>query len=168
MSNIWLCKMTKDLCRAFRMELALDPDLYADLSTYKPYVYSEAESDAYFERYRQMGRIHMAIMLDKEIIGELVLKEIDYEQKHCAFGICMKNDSFKNKGYGTRAEILMLRYAFSELEMETVFADALLKNRRSQHVLQKIGFRETHQDDSFRYYRCDRHSWYHAEAENKR
>lgn len=68
----------------------------------------------------------------------------------------MINDSYKNKGYGTAAERLILEYAFRELEMQTVFADALIGNQRSQRVLEKVGFIKTHQDDQFVYYRCDR------------
>lgn len=98
-------------------------------------------------------------MLDQEPIGEIVLKNIDMEAKHCTLGIHMKNDSFKNQGYGTCAEILALQYAFQELGMVTVFADAVLKNARSQHVLKKVGFMETHRDDTFHYYRCDSANW---------
>lgn len=50
-------------------------------------------------------------------------------------------------------------YAFDILEMDTVYADAILKNTRSQHVLQKVGFIETHCDETFRYYRCDKAFW---------
>ena len=50
-------------------------------------------------------------------------------------------------------------YAFDEMKMDTVFADSVLKNTRSQHVLQKVGFSETHRDEHFVYYRCDRESW---------
>ena len=71
-------------------------------------------------------------------------------------GISLQHDGYKNKGYGTKAESLALNYAFAELGMETVFADALINNRRSQHVLEKVGFMKTHQDDSFQYYRCDK------------
>ena len=61
-----------------------------------------------------------------------------------------------DQGFGTQAEILALEYAFQNLKMEIVYADALLNNHRSQHVLMKAGFRETHRDDAFVYYRCDR------------
>ena len=40
--------------------------------------------------------------------------------------------------------------------MVAVNADAALKNTRSQHVLEKVGFQYTHEDDTFKYYRCER------------
>ena len=70
-------------------------------------------------------------------------------------GIHLQNDSVKEKGYGTQAERLVLQYAFEELGMVAVNADAALKNTRSQHVLEKVGFRYTHEDDTFKYYRCE-------------
>ena len=70
-------------------------------------------------------------------------------------GIHLQNDAVKEKGYGTQAERLILQYAFNELGMVAVNADAVLKNTRSQHVLEKVGFCYTHEDDTFKYYRCE-------------
>lgn len=157
--NIRLCEMTKELSRQYHRCFVLDPDLFMDMSKYQPYVYSEENSDATVERYQKLGRIYLAVMLENEPIGEIIIKYIDWEKKHCTLGISMRSDEYKNKGYGTQAEILMLKYAFNELGMETVFADAIIKNVRSQHVLKKVGFIETHKDDTFIYYRCDRENW---------
>lgn len=157
--NICLIPMTKALCRAYFQKFVHDPILFLDTSKFQPYVYSEEKCDALVERYAQLGRVYMAAMLDSEPIGEVILKNIDHEKRCCTLGIHMKNDAFKNKGYGTQAEILILKYAFYEMNMESVYADAILKNTRSQHVLEKVGFRETHQDDTFRFYRCDKDSW---------
>ena len=44
------------------------------------------------------------------------------------------------------------------MQMDTVYADAIKKDQRSQHVLEKVGYRMTHLDDEFIYYRCDRDS----------
>lgn len=151
--------MTKELARQYFRYFELDPALFIDMNKFQPYVYSEEKSDATVERYQQLGRVYLALMLDDEPIGEVILKHIDQEKKHCTLGISMRSDEYKNKGYGTKAEILTLDYAFNKLGMETVFADALTKNYRSRHVLKKVGFIETHQDDIFHYYRCDKVSW---------
>ena len=70
-------------------------------------------------------------------------------------GIHLQNDAVKEKGYGTQAERLILQYAFEELGMVTINADAAVKNTRSQHVLEKVGFCYTHEDETFKYYRCE-------------
>ena len=157
--NVCLTPMTKELAREYFSKFVMDPALFMDGQEFRPYVYSEAHADATVKRYRDMGRIYLAVLLDGEPIGEIILKNLDHRAKCCTLGICLRSDEFKNRGYGTEAEILMLKYAFGELDMETIFADSLLKNTRSQHVLEKVGFHETHRDESFVYYRCDRTNW---------
>lgn len=130
-----------------------------DMSRFSEYQYSAEKADAHWQRQYDLNRVHLAVLLDDTIIGEIVLKNIDLEMKCCTLGIHLMNDSVKNKGYGTTAEILALQYAFQELEMKTVYADAIKRNTRSQHVLRKVGFKEIHQDDAFHYYRCDKHTW---------
>ena len=102
----------------------------------------------------------MAVMMDQMPIGEVILKDINAEAKQCTLSIHMQNDPFKNRGYGTQAEMLTLEYAFTALNMKTVFADAIHKNKRSQHVLEKVGFRKIGSDDRFVYFRCDKEAWY--------
>lgn len=157
--NIRLCKMTKDLCRRYHEEFAFDPDMFIDKSRFTTYIYDPEKADMHWQRQQDLGRVHLAVMLAQDPIGEIVLKNIDHKKKVCTMGIHLINDSVKNKGYGTLAEILTLQYVFNDLGMETVFADAILKNTRSQHVLEKVGFQETHADDTFHYYRCDKGSW---------
>ena len=65
----------------------------------------------------------------------------------------------KNRGYGSRAELLALAYAFDEMQMEVVRANAVLKNTRSQHVLAKLGFEEVGQDAVFIDYRLTREAF---------
>ena len=67
----------------------------------------------------------------------------------------MQNDTVKGKGYGTEAEKLAVRYAFDKLGMSAVNADTVVKNTRSQHILEKIGFRLVKEEGNFRYYRIE-------------
>ena len=158
--NIRLVKMTKPLCREFQKNFEHDPMLFADMSRYRPFIYDEEACDAYVERYVALGRVHFAIMLGDKPIGELILKNIDYHNQCCELGICLQNDQYKNKGYGTQAEKLGLNFAFQDMQMKTVFADVIHKNLRSQHVLEKIGFVKTHTSDMFIHYRLDKEQWF--------
>ena len=157
--NIRLCKMSKELARAYFKKLHMDPALLIDGQEFREYEYSDEKSDAAFDRHLQLGRVYLAVMLHEEPIGEIILKNIDPEEKHCRLSICICSDEFKNKGYGTKAEMLALEYAFEQMNMNTVFADAVRKNTRSRHVLEKVGFMKIHQDDTFTYYRCDKEIW---------
>lgn len=97
-----------------------------------------------------------AIMLDGKPIGELQLKQINWEKAECTLSIHMQNDTVKEKGYGTQAERLAVKYAFDELGMVAVNADTIIKNTRSQHVLEKVGFHFIGEDGTFKYYRLER------------
>jgi len=153
--GIYLEPMTKELCRAYMAGFVQDIALFSDPEQFRPYVYSESACDAYFERHQNLGRIHLAIMYEGTPIGEVILKKIDVAAGHCTLGICLQRDEWKNRGFGTRAEQLALEYAFTKMGFKTVFADALIGNTRSRHVLEKVGFHEIAQDQMFIYYRCD-------------
>ena len=68
----------------------------------------------------------------------------------------MKNSKYKDRGFGTKAEQLAIEYVFHELDIPVLYADVILSNKRSQHVLEKLGFQLTGEDERFKYYRIDR------------
>ena len=111
-----------------------------DMRLFRPYVYDEVAVNRYFDAKGQdASRRLFAIML-----GE------------CTLSIHMQNDAVKGKGYGTQAERLAVKIAFDELGMAAVNADTVMKNTRSQHVLEKAGFRFVGEDGTFKYYRIER------------
>ena len=143
--------MTRQMCHEFYQNFQNDPAI----GHYYEYVYSPEIADRYFDSNSVADRKLFAIMVGDRIVGECKLKNIDPQKRECSMGIHLQNDSVKGKGYGTQAERLILQYAFEELGMVAVNADAARKNTRSQHVLEKVGFRYTHEDDTFKYYRCE-------------
>lgn len=152
MSKISLEPMTKKLCHEFFREFVNDDIIFADLSNFKEYEYNEEKVNAYFEKTQRDDRKVFLIMLEGHPIGEIQLKGIDWGNKECTLSIHMQNDNFKGKGYGTIAEKLAVEYAFDELEMKKINADVVHKNERSQHVLEKVGFRFVREDEMFKYY----------------
>lgn len=156
MDNISLCLMTRELCHELFKDWENDPALYTDMDLFTSYQYDEAAVDLYFDAKQSPSRLHFAIMKGDEPIGDLHLKRIDAEKKECTLGIHMKNDTVKGLGYGTYAERLALQYAFDVMGMRAVHAKALLKNTRSQHVLEKVGFQFLREENGFKYYRCER------------
>ena len=156
MENISLCIMTRELCHELYKGWENDPAIYMDMDLFVPYQYNEKAVNGYFDSKQNSSRVLFAIMKDDKPIGELHLKQIDYESKECTLSIHLQNDGVKGYGYGTRAEYLALRYAFDVLEMSAVNADTIIKNTRSQHVLEKVGFRFIREKDGFKYYRYER------------
>ena len=151
MNCVSLQPMTREMCHVFYRQFQNDPAI----GHYYDYVYTPQTADRYYDNNLRADRKMFAIMVDGKIVGECKLKNIDFEKRECSMGIHLQNDSVKGKGYGTQAERLILRYAFEDLGMDAVNAEAFIKNTRSQHVLEKAGFRYIGEDDRFKFYRCE-------------
>ena len=156
MKEITLCIMTRELCHQFLREHESDPDTYEDESQFQPYVYSKEAADSFYERKQVPGRLELVAMMDGRTIGHVQLKNIDAVKRECEFGFHMQNNSVKGLGYGTKIARLALEYAFENLDVDTVYAYTILKNTRSQHVLEKAGFRYVNEKDGLKYYRFER------------
>lgn len=154
-SDIRLVPMTPEMYHTFFREYQNDLDLYIDKGAYTPYIYEKEKVDRYIQRQIDLGRRAFAIMLGDEIVGELIIKNI-VEHQCATLGLAMKDLQYKDKGYGTQAELLAIRYVFDQMDIPTLYADALLTNKRSQHVLEKVGFQEIKEEGNFKYYRIDR------------
>ena len=156
MTDISLRLMTRELCHELYKKWENDPDIYMDMDRFKAYKYDENAVNKYFDKKQQPSRVLFAVMKGDVPIGELHLKQIDMESKECTLSIHMQNDTVKGHGYGTCAERLAVGYAFDVLGMTAINADTIIKNKRSQHVLEKVGFKYVKEEKGFRYYRYER------------
>ena len=156
MDQISLCVMTRELCHQLYQGWENDPAIYMDMGLFSPYCYSKEAVDRYFDAKQTPDRVLFAILKGGAPVGELQLKQIDREKRECTLSVHMQNDGVKGRGYGTQAERLALRYAFDVLDMAAVNADTVVKNTRSQHILEKLGFQHVGDEGDFRYYRCRR------------
>ena len=114
-------------------------------------IYSDEKANDYLQRIIEKNRVIMAIMNDYEIVGELIIKDI-HDKKCVTISITMKNQNFEDKGYGLEAETLSINYAIKKLNVKTIYSNCLTSNTRSNHVLQKFGFKEIKGDDKFVYF----------------
>lgn len=153
--QVRLAPMTREMFEEYLKEYENDPDLYLDPEKYVRFQYSAEWVDRYLQRVADLHRIQLAILYKDEIVGEIVLKNI--EPKKCAtMGLTLKNASWKDRGIGTRAERLAVAYVFNELDIPVLYADSILPNTRSQHVLEKVGFTFLRESGDFRYYEIRR------------
>jgi RimJ/RimL family protein N-acetyltransferase len=156
MDEITLKPMTRELCHEFFMKFENDPDVFMDMTLFSKYQYDKQKVDQYFDKHQNANRLVLMIMKSEYPIGEIHLKDIDTYTKECTLGIHMQNDSYKGKGYGTIAEKLAIQYAFDVLGMKAVNADIVLKNTRSQHIVEKLGFKYINSEGIFKYYRIEK------------
>ncbi len=153
--SITLVPMTDGMYHTYLKEYENDPDLFLPGQAYVHYEYSEERASKYILRQRELGRVPLAVMCGNEIVGEIVIKNIE-QGISAAMGVALKNARYKDRGIGTQAERLAVRYVFDVLDIPTLYADTVKANERSQHVLEKIGFRFIREDRDFKYYRIDR------------
>lgn len=153
--TISLKPMTTEMYHAFFKEYQNDPDLYLNPQDFSEYRYEANKVDAYIQKQIDLKRQPFAILYGDEIIGELKLYNI--KANVCAtLGITMKQRQFKDRGFGTKAEMLAIKYVFEELDIPVLYADSILTNTRSQHVLEKVGFQFIREDEQRKYYQITR------------
>ena len=149
-------KITPERMQEFDRDFRRDPDTFMDMSRFSEYRYSPEETLKRYERYCASDRRHFLIVVDNRPVGEIGLKHIDWAKREGELSIHLQNDAVKNRGIGTQAERLLLDYAFDELGMNAVTARVVVKNTRSRHVLEKVGFIFVRQEGDFLHYRREK------------
>ena len=155
--------MTREQMHEMYKEFTMDPMIFEDMELFeqvKDYVYDPEKVDMLYDmRMAEEGSYLFAVMLDDKVIGEVGLRHYSDETKECELSVHMQNDSVKGLGYGTQAEILAIDYAFDVLGAESIFAESLIKNTRSQHIMEKLGFRYTGEEEGFKQYILEKKDW---------
>jgi RimJ/RimL family protein N-acetyltransferase len=152
---VTLSPMTAEMYHVFFQQYENDRDLYLDPDEFTEYSYSRERVDAYIRRQNDLHRLPFAIMCGGEMVGELKLYDI-VEGESAVLGITMKNRTYKDQGFGTQAERLAVDFVFHQLDIPVLYADTVLTNTRSQHVLEKVGFQLIPADAERKRYRIVR------------
>ena len=110
-------------------------------------VYSQTkehkEREAIIEIFQNDPHLFTIVDLKSdELIGYCMLFGVDSVDKHARLGIVINEKSYWNKGYGKDAIILLLRYGFNVLELETIMLGIFSHNKSSIKSFKKAGFQE--------------------------
>jgi RimJ/RimL family protein N-acetyltransferase len=84
-------------------------------------------------------------IVDKEndaLIGAIGLHRIDRQNMTAATGTSIGNKEYWGKGYGTEAKMLLLEFAFNELNLRKIYSDVIGYNERSLKYAKKCGYVE--------------------------
>jgi len=75
-------------------------------------------------------------------IGTMELGDLN-NKDHCGtFGIAIGDKDYWNKGYGTEAARLIIRYGFEQLNLHRISSGVFSFNERSLRLHKKVGFTE--------------------------
>ncbi len=118
---------------------------------YRTPLTAEAHLNWYNNRVRT-GEVAQFVITDGETggdVGSVYLRDIDYENQKCEYGIFIGEESCRGKGIGTAAARLALDYAFGELGLNRVFLRVFADNPRAIKSYEKAGFKRegTFRDD---------------------
>lgn len=88
---------------------------------------------------------HVFTIVDTETdasIGRCLLFNVDQVNRHAMLGIFIGEKTFWSKGYGQEAVTLLLDYAFTLLNLNSVMLGAIAFNERAIQCYKKVGFKE--------------------------
>lgn len=77
---------------------------------------------------------------DNTLIGYIGAMNINWQARHCMVVIGIGEKDYWDKGYGTDAMRVLLRYAFMEMNMNRVGLEVVGYNQRAIKSYEKIGF----------------------------
>jgi RimJ/RimL family protein N-acetyltransferase len=75
-----------------------------------------------------------------EWAGEVVLNDLDADNRSCGFRIALQGPRFYGRGLGTEATRLVVDYAFSVVGLHRIGLEVFDFNPRARHVYSKAGF----------------------------
>lgn len=81
------------------------------------------------------------LLTDGRLLGETGLDEVHWKHGESFVGISIGEREFWDKGYGTDAMRVLLRYAFSELNLHQVSLTVFEYNPRAIRSYEKAGFK---------------------------
>lgn len=133
---------------AYYKNAILESDEEAKFFTGTVNTYTKEQITAYVETIvKNENRYDFIITTDNEIIGEVVLSDI--EKGNCHYRICIFNKDYFSKGIGFKATKIAFEYAFSELGVDTIELEVFPFNDRGIALYKKMGFEhiESIEDD---------------------
>ena len=86
---------------------------------------------------------YFSIVINKEqLIGSCSLRKINFKEKSAQLQVRIGEKKYLNKGYGTIALSLLLKFGFSELKLDRIILNVLETNIRAIKAYEKCCFKK--------------------------
>ena len=125
-----------------------DPEVIKFLDLNKPVIFEDVKKSWETLDSRKQSDIVFSICLKEgmSIIGEIGIHCINTVKKTAMVGLFIGKKDLWNRGYGTEAQILLLEYVFTNLDINKIFADVYSSNIQSQRSFEKCGYLREEED----------------------
>ena len=118
-----------------------DRELVHFNAPYKPV--SELEHDEWFKRITQKEDVFFFTIKENEkdvTIGSCQLHNVHQVHRSAELQTRIGDRKYQNKGYGTEAIELLLKFGFQDLNLHRIYLHVLKDNERARKVYLKTGF----------------------------
>jgi RimJ/RimL family protein N-acetyltransferase len=123
-----------------------DPDVTENLLLGHPL--STEEENQWYDALMKRSSYERPLVIDVQngsdwqMIGNLSLMDIDWQNRLAELGIMIGDKSAWNRGYGTEAIMLLVEYAFRELNLHRIWLRVYTTNPRGKRCYEKAGFHD--------------------------
>lgn len=105
------------------------------------------QSVDYYKRCKEMlkkrnSRLYAIETEAGKFIGKVELNQISWRRKEAELHICIGDQNFWDKGYGTEAVQVLLKLAFDNLGLSCVYLRVYRHNKRAIRCYEKCGFKK--------------------------
>lgn len=122
-----------------------DPEVFKYTgNTYKNKITIDTELEWIKKVISNTDEYRCAILADGVYVGNIYLTGIDNGQAH--YHIFIGNKDYWGKGVAKQASKLIIDYAFSQLNVNTIWLRVKINNITAYHLYLKLGFEETSRD----------------------
>nr|WP_255724604.1 GNAT family protein [Shimazuella soli] len=86
-------------------------------------------------------RLPFACIINGEVAGSTSYRHIEVSNSRLEIGSTFFGSKFQGGPYNVESKLLLLDHAFNELEVNRVETIVAVENSRSQHAVEKLGFK---------------------------
>nr|QCO92854.1 hypothetical protein [uncultured bacterium] len=121
-----------------------DPEVRKNLLVHIPL--SQVQEDGWFEQNLRRPLEEQPLGIEArtgegwKLIGNCGFGNLDWRNRGAEIGIFIGDKSFWNKGYGTQAIGLMVKYGFNTLNLNRIYLNVFETNLRGIRCYEKAGF----------------------------
>lgn len=119
----------------YKRLLDSDPPRLHSAKATKEWLEKELESNT------EMYWFAIRALEDDRLLGDVTLSVVDWGSRNAFMGIGIGAREFWGQGYGTDAIELLMRYAFTELNLRRISLNVFEFNERAIRSYEKVGFR---------------------------